>query len=179
MSIALLSYSGKNSFFIFLNQTFCFGYSKEPSQCDGSFEHPKHMLKMINKKIMKIVELFLLIHGHSFFSAYTGVGGSIGPGMMNIPPVQQWATEYTVPLRSNIDVTIVVITTHGYIGNITSRLNTELASEAVAINPSSAYVVNSPSGNTIIFSQPGWQALICCMRTTKTQLQTSLGIRSV
>ena len=69
--------------------------------------------------------------------------------MMNIPPVQQWATEYTVPLRSNTDVTIVVITTHGYIGNILSRLNTELASQAVAINPSSAQVVNSPTGNTI------------------------------
>ena len=30
-------------FFLFLNQNICCGYSKEPSQWDGSFEHPKHM----------------------------------------------------------------------------------------------------------------------------------------
>ena len=120
-----------------------------------------------------------MIHAHSFFSAYTGVVGSIGPGMMNIPPVQQWASEYTVPLHSNTDTTMVVITTHGYIGNITTQLNTELASEAVALDPATAQVVNSPAGNTIILSQPSWQALICCMRTTKTQLQTSLDIHAV
>ena len=114
-----------------------------------------------------------------FFSAYTGLGVYIGPGMMNIPPVQQWATEYTVPLHSTTGIYIVVITTHGYIGNITTQLNTQLASEAVALDPLSAQVVNSPAGNTIIFSQRRWQVLICCMRTTKTQLQTSLGIHTV
>ena len=30
------------------------GYSKEPSQCDGSFKHTKHMLKLIGKKIFTI-----------------------------------------------------------------------------------------------------------------------------
>ena len=34
---------------IFLNQTICCGYLKEPSQRD-SFEHPKHMLKLVGKK---------------------------------------------------------------------------------------------------------------------------------
>ena len=29
--------------FLFLNQYICCGYSKEPSQGDGSFEHPKQM----------------------------------------------------------------------------------------------------------------------------------------
>ena len=29
-------------FFLFLNQNICCEYSKEPSQWDGSFEHPKH-----------------------------------------------------------------------------------------------------------------------------------------
>ena len=33
-------------FFLFLNQNICFGCSKEPSQCRGSFEHPKHMFKL-------------------------------------------------------------------------------------------------------------------------------------
>ena len=30
------------------------GYSKEPSQWDGSFEHPKHMFKLMDKKIIAI-----------------------------------------------------------------------------------------------------------------------------
>ena len=34
-------------FFIFLNQNICCGYSKEPSQGDGSFEHPKRMFKLM------------------------------------------------------------------------------------------------------------------------------------
>ena len=41
--------------FLFLNQNICCGYSKEPSQGDGSFEHPKHMLKFMGKKILKIL----------------------------------------------------------------------------------------------------------------------------
>ena len=30
-------------------------YSKEPSQLDGSFEHPKHMFKLMDKKIITIL----------------------------------------------------------------------------------------------------------------------------
>ena len=33
-------------FFLFLDQNICCGCSKEPSQWDGSFEHPKHMFKI-------------------------------------------------------------------------------------------------------------------------------------
>ena len=44
-----------NFFFLFLYQNICCGYSKEPSQCDGSFEHPKHMLKLMGKKIFAIL----------------------------------------------------------------------------------------------------------------------------
>ena len=40
--------------FLFLNQNICCGYSKEPSQWDGSFKHPKHMLKVMGKKIFTI-----------------------------------------------------------------------------------------------------------------------------
>ena len=46
--------TGKNVF-LFLNQSIYCGYSKEPSQCDGSFEHQKHMLKVMGKKILKIL----------------------------------------------------------------------------------------------------------------------------
>ena len=42
-------------FFLFLNQNICCGYSKEPSHRDGSFEHPKHMFKLMGKKIIKIL----------------------------------------------------------------------------------------------------------------------------
>ena len=41
--------------FLFLNQYICCEYSKEPSQRDGSFEHPKHMLKLMGKKIFTIL----------------------------------------------------------------------------------------------------------------------------
>ena len=40
---------------LFLNQNICCGYAKEPSQWDGSFEHPKHMLKSIGKKVLTIL----------------------------------------------------------------------------------------------------------------------------
>ena len=40
---------------LFLIQNICCGYSKEPSQRDGSFEHPKHMFKIMGKKIIKIL----------------------------------------------------------------------------------------------------------------------------
>ena len=42
-------------FFLFLNQNICCGHSKEPSHRDGSFEHPKHMFKLIGKKIFSIL----------------------------------------------------------------------------------------------------------------------------
>ena len=34
--------------FLFFNQNICCGYSKEPSQLDGSFEHTKHMFKLMD-----------------------------------------------------------------------------------------------------------------------------------
>ena len=40
---------------LYLNQNVCCEYSKQPSRWDGSFEHPKHMLKMMGKKIFTIV----------------------------------------------------------------------------------------------------------------------------
>ena len=51
----------KQIFFLFLNQNICCGYSKEPSQWDGSFEHPKHMLKLMDKKI------FTILHSKNMF----------------------------------------------------------------------------------------------------------------
>ena len=44
----------ENLIFLFLNQSICCGYSKEPSQWDGSFEHSKHMLKLMGKKVFAI-----------------------------------------------------------------------------------------------------------------------------
>ena len=41
--------------FLFLNQNICCGYSKEVSQWDGSFEHPKHILKIMGKKIFTLL----------------------------------------------------------------------------------------------------------------------------
>ena len=40
-------------FSLFLIQNICCGYSKEPSQWDGSFMHPQHMLKWLVRKLLK------------------------------------------------------------------------------------------------------------------------------
>ena len=42
------------TFFFQSKHKLCRGYSKEPSQCDGSFEHPKQLFKLMGKKIMTI-----------------------------------------------------------------------------------------------------------------------------
>ena len=49
----------KHLFFVFLEQNICCGNSKEPSQRDGSFEHPKYMFNLMCKKIITILRLFL------------------------------------------------------------------------------------------------------------------------
>ena len=41
-------------FSLLIMQNICCWYSKEPSQWDGSFEHPKHMFKLMGKKILTI-----------------------------------------------------------------------------------------------------------------------------
>ena len=58
---AALRVHNENLIFLFLNQNICCGYSKEPSQWDGSFKHPKHMLKLMGKKITFLCWKFLLI----------------------------------------------------------------------------------------------------------------------
>ena len=56
----VLAYSGlklrvtKNNFLIY-QPNICCGYSKEPSQRVGSFQYPKHMLKIMGKKIFTIL----------------------------------------------------------------------------------------------------------------------------
>ena len=57
-------------FFLFLNPNRCCGYSKEPSQCDSSFEHPKHMSKLMGKIIFIILRskfLFILTCVHASY----------------------------------------------------------------------------------------------------------------
>ena len=46
---------------LFFNQNISGGYSKELSQWDGSFEHPKHMLKIMGRKYLQFyAEIFCL-----------------------------------------------------------------------------------------------------------------------
>ena len=42
-------------FLLYVNQNICCGYSKEPSQWEGSFEHTKHMFKLMCKEINAIL----------------------------------------------------------------------------------------------------------------------------
>ena len=46
--------------FLFLNQNIRFGNSKETVRIDGLFERPKHMLKMMGKKIFTISRSHIL-----------------------------------------------------------------------------------------------------------------------
>ena len=55
---------GKICFFLILN-IWC-GYSKEPSQWDGSFEHQKPMLKLIGYKIITILSSFNFLNWITF-----------------------------------------------------------------------------------------------------------------
>ena len=41
-------------------------YSKEPSKWDISFEHPKHMFQLMGKKIIAILQNFLLIWTYDY-----------------------------------------------------------------------------------------------------------------
>ena len=44
----------KKYFSYFLAKTYAVGTQKEPSQRDGSSEHPKHLLKLMGKKIFTL-----------------------------------------------------------------------------------------------------------------------------
>ena len=50
------------SFFLFFKQNICCGYSKEQSQRDCSFEYPKHMFKLMEKKIIAILFSKILLN---------------------------------------------------------------------------------------------------------------------
>ena len=52
--------------FLFLNQNICCWYSKEPSRWDGSFEHPKQMFRLIDKKIFTFYAPSFCLSGDVF-----------------------------------------------------------------------------------------------------------------
>ena len=59
----------KNTF-LFLIQNICSGYSKEPHQYDGSFDHPKHMLKHMAKKNNYNFTLKIFVYLNLWISPY-------------------------------------------------------------------------------------------------------------
>ena len=66
-------------FFLFLNQNICCGYIKEPSQWDGSFEHPKHMLRWLGKKIIAFLSSKILLNWtyQEFYTDYPNFSDSL------------------------------------------------------------------------------------------------------
>ena len=62
----------KKIFFLFLNQNICCGCSKEPSQWDDSFEHPKHLLEIIYNFTLKNCVVVSLTHLSRMDSGRTG-----------------------------------------------------------------------------------------------------------
>ena len=44
-----------NNIFLTFHPQYMYGYSKEPSQWEGSFAHPKHPLKFMGKKIISFL----------------------------------------------------------------------------------------------------------------------------
>ena len=65
-----------NLFSLFLIQNICCGYSKGPSQWDGSFEHPKHWFKLMGKKKIRIFSpkiILIWIYGIFFKQGYINI----------------------------------------------------------------------------------------------------------
>ena len=49
----------------------CCGYAKEPSHLDGSFEHPKHMFKLMDKKLIANSKNINFIYNRLFCCNHT------------------------------------------------------------------------------------------------------------
>ena len=64
-------------FCLFLNQNICCGYSKEPSRWDKSFEHPKHMFRLLGKKIIAILRSKILLNWTYIMLYFIAVRGQI------------------------------------------------------------------------------------------------------
>ena len=62
-----------NFIFLFLNQNIDCGYSKEPSQWDGSFEHPKSIFKLMFKKIITILCTIINLIIWTYVTRNTGI----------------------------------------------------------------------------------------------------------
>ena len=52
----------ENNKFSYFSTKICCGYSKEPSQSDGSFEHPKYTFKLMEKKLFTIFSLKICVY---------------------------------------------------------------------------------------------------------------------
>ena len=59
--------------YLFHNQNICCGYSKEPSWWDGSFEHPKHIFKLMDKKIIAILRLMFCLTAWPYIRVFDGI----------------------------------------------------------------------------------------------------------
>ena len=71
----------------------CCGYSKEPSQWDSSFEHPKHMFKLTDKKIIAIyAENICLTGPMGSFDIFQGTGEKLGGGDKGAKYDSIWVT---------------------------------------------------------------------------------------
>ena len=57
--------------FLSIHFNICFGFSKEPSQWDGSFEYPQHMFWLRNKKINFWLHTLIRRSGWSLISSQT------------------------------------------------------------------------------------------------------------
>ena len=76
-------------FLLFLNQNICCGYSKEPSQWDGSFEH-ELVITYLEKLRMHQIAPFLLIYSgraiprttHSTCVKSTSIWATYAPGIL-------------------------------------------------------------------------------------------------
>ena len=62
-------------FSLFLIQIVCCGYSKEPSQCEGSLQHQKHIFELIGKEIIAILRLKICLS--SPMSVRLGIEGAL------------------------------------------------------------------------------------------------------
>ena len=75
-------------FFLFLNQNICCGYSEEPSHRDGSFEHPRHMFRLMDKKIITILcNFFFLLNWPYHFLWVKMSWCTLPPHLITLSPI--------------------------------------------------------------------------------------------
>ena len=98
-------------FFLFLNQNICCWYSKEPSKWDGSFEHPKHVLKIMGNKIFTILRWNFFVYLNLCFSSGSWFDSRSFSFTGQEPPDSVRSTSSQTPRVSQEGIRVAIVLT--------------------------------------------------------------------